>query len=113
LTHDEIKPFLDAAKGRKYITLFMLATMSGARQGELFGLKWSDVDWTKNQIHIQRTFNNQAWYDTKTANSNRKIDLGPSMMAELKRWRLACPPNELVTFKSVGKGRFQPAKLEC
>jgi hypothetical protein len=22
-------------------------------------------------------------------------------------------PNILVTFKSVGKGRFQPAKLEC
>jgi integrase len=95
LTHDEIRPFLEATKGWKYKTLFMLAIMSGARQGELFGLKWSDVDWVNNQIHIQRTFNNQAWYDTKTATSNRKIDLGPSMMAELKRWRLACPPNKL------------------
>jgi integrase len=53
------------------------------------------VDWQNNQIHIRRTFNNQAWYDTKTATSNRKIDLGPSMMAELKRWRLACRFNEL------------------
>lgn len=34
-------------------------------------------------------------YDTKTATSNCKIDLGPAMMAELKRLRLACPPNEL------------------
>ena len=94
-THEEIKPFLDVVKNRKYKTLFMLAIMSGARQGELFGLKWSDVDWQNNQLHIQRTFNNQAWYDTKTATSNRRIDLGPSMMAELKRWRVACPPNEL------------------
>ena len=47
LTHDEIKPFLEAVKGRKYKTLFMLAIMSGARQGELFGLKWSDVDWAE------------------------------------------------------------------
>ena len=95
LTHEEIKPLLEAVKGRKYKTLFMLAIMSGARQGELFGLKWSDVDWQNSQIHIQRTFNNQAWYDTKTATSNRRIDLGPATMKELKRWRLTCPQNEL------------------
>ena len=69
--------------------------MSGARQGELVGLKWTDVDWFNNQINIKRTFNNGSWYDTKTEASNRKIDLGPSMMAELKRWRVACPPNDL------------------
>jgi integrase len=58
-------------------------------------LKWSDVDWENNQIHIQRTFNNQRWYDTKTDASNRKIDLGPAMMKELISWKLACPPNDL------------------
>ncbi len=104
MTHEEIKPFLEAVKGRKYKTLFMLAIMSGARQGELLGLKWSDVDWDNNQIHIQRTFNNQAWYDTKTATSNRKIDLGPSMMTELKRWRLACPLSELNLMFPNGAG---------
>jgi integrase len=82
----------------------MLAIMSGARQGELFGLKWSDVDWANNQIHIQRAFNNQAWYETKTATSNRKIDLGPSMMTELKRWRLACPLSELNLMFPNGAG---------
>ena len=69
--------------------------MSGARQGELLGLKWSDVIWKDSQIHIQRTFNNQAWYKPKTRASNRKIDLGPSMMAELKKWKIACPSNKL------------------
>lgn len=69
--------------------------MSGARQGELFGLKWSDVDWENSPIHIQRIFNNQAWFDVKTDTSRRKIDLGPSTMAELKKWCVACPPNRL------------------
>ncbi|UCD31836.1 MAG: site-specific integrase, partial [Desulfobacterales bacterium] len=59
------------------------------------GLKWSDVDWENSQIHIQRTFNNQAWYDVKTETSDRKIDLGPVMMIELKKWKVACPPNDL------------------
>jgi integrase len=59
------------------------------------GLKWSDVDWPNNQIHIQRTFNNQSWYKPKSKASARKINLGPSMIRELKKWRLACPPSEL------------------
>ena len=95
LSIDEINAFLSAVGEPKYKTLFKLAIMSGARQGELLGLKWSDIDWVDNQIHIQRTFNNQAWYEPKTIESNRKIDIGPTMMAELKQWRLACPPNDL------------------
>jgi integrase len=93
LSPAEINSFLDAEKDTKYRTLFMLAIFSGARQGELLGLQWSDIEWQSNQIHIQRTFNNDNWYDVKTAASNRKIDIGPSMMAKLKEWKLACPPN--------------------
>jgi len=95
LTPTAINSLLDAVEDKKYKTLFRLATMSSARQGELSGLKWSDIDWQNSQIHIQRTFNNQEWYDVKTETSNRKIDLGPSMMAELRKWEIACPPNDL------------------
>ena len=95
LTPDEIKAFLDAVTNQKYHALFRLAIMSGARQGELLGLKWSDIDWEASQIRIERTFNNQAWYVAKTKASKRRIDLGPEMMAELKRWKLACMPSSL------------------
>ena len=94
LTPDEINAFLDAVTNQKYHALFRLAIMSGARQGELLGLKWSDIDWEASQISIERTFNNQAWYDVKTAASKRRIDLGPGMMAELRQWKLACLPNK-------------------
>jgi len=33
--------------------------------------------------------------DTKTETSNRNIGIGPSMMAELKKWKVACSPNKL------------------
>lgn len=91
----EIKTFLDEVKGHKYQTLFLLAIMSGARQGELLGLKWSEIDWKNNQIKIRRTFNCRKWYQPKTKASSREIDLGPTMMRELKKWKLACPVNEL------------------
>ncbi len=94
LTPEEIRAFLSAAKNPKYRTLFMLAVMSGARQGELLGLKWQDVDWQEKQIHIQRTFNHGKWYKPKSRNSDRRIDIGPEMSLELKKWKLQCPPNE-------------------
>ncbi|MDL2123801.1 MAG: site-specific integrase [Deltaproteobacteria bacterium] len=95
LTPDEIKAFLDTTTNQKYHTLFRLAIMSGARQGELLGLKWSDVDWEASQVRIERTFNHQEWYEVKTTTSKRRIDIGPGMIAELKKWKLACMPNKL------------------
>jgi integrase len=72
----EINSFLRAEGNPKYQTLFKLAIMSGARQGELLGLKWTDVDWFNCQIHIQRTFNEGKWFKPKSNASIRKIDLG-------------------------------------
>ena len=74
----EINDLINAVSDQKYKTLFMLAIMSGARQGELLGLKFSDIDWKNSQIHIQRTFNCQCWFDVKTETSNRKIDIDPA-----------------------------------
>jgi len=91
----QIKALIEAEPDFKHQTLFRLAIMSGARQGELLGLKWPDVDWENSQIHIQRTFNNFEWYELKTETSKRKIDIGPAMMTELKKWKLACPQSKL------------------
>lgn len=92
---DEITRLVEAAADQKVRTLFMLAALSGARQGELLGLKWADVDWENGQIHIQRTFNNRHWFEVKTKKSNRRIDLGPAMMKALADWKEACPATEL------------------
>ncbi len=95
LASEEINVFLDAESDLKYKTLLRLAIFSGARQGEILGLKWTDVDWFNNQIHVQRTYNHGKWYRPKSKTSNRKIDLGPTMMSELKKWKMACPPSNL------------------
>lgn len=95
LTPEQVAAFLGKVTEQKYRTLFMLAIFTGARQGELLGLKWSDVIWEKNQIHVQRSFNKGRFFATKTKGSNRKIDIGPATMTELKKWRLACPKNKL------------------
>ncbi|RJP83631.1 MAG: site-specific integrase [Desulfobacteraceae bacterium] len=80
---------------KKYYMLFKLAIFTGCRQGELLGLKWTDVLWTTSQIYIKRTFNKKAWYNPKTKTSIRKIDMGPSVLADLKQWQRECPKTEL------------------
>jgi len=105
LSPSDINILLESVSSPKFRMLFMLAIMSGARQGELFGLKWTDVDWFNKQIRIQRTYNFDTWYKPKSKTSNRKIDIGPSVMRELKAWKLACPPNalDLIFPNEVGK----------
>lgn len=112
LSGDEIKALLNATKQQKYRMLFTLAIMSGARQGELLGLKWPDVDWDSGQIHIQRTYNNGGWYDVKTTKSNRRVDIGPATMLELKRWKVACPPSRLkLVFPNEAGGPINATNL--
>jgi integrase len=95
LTPSQVKAFLDKTKGQKYRTMFMLAVFGGFRQGELLGLKLSDVDWANSQIHVQRTYTKGRFFTTKTRTSNRNVDIGPTVMTELKKWKLACPKNQL------------------
>ena len=95
LRPDEVRQFLNHVEELKYKTLFMLAIMSGARQGELLGLMWSDIDWYNSQVIIRRTFQHGRFYEPKSETSKRKIDLGPTIMAQLKKWKLACPPTDL------------------
>jgi len=113
LQPDEISAFLKSVSDPKYKTLFMLAIMSGGRQGELLGLKWSDIDWTNNQIHIQRTYTKGRWYRPKSKSSNRKVDLGPSMIRQLKKWKLACLPSilNLIFPNNAGKPMCQSHML--
>jgi integrase len=92
---DEIRCFLDNVDGEKYKTFFLLAVMSGARQGELIGLQWQDVDWHNSQIYIRRTYQRGKFFEPKSATSRRRIDLGPTVIKSLKKWKLACPPTEL------------------
>jgi integrase len=69
--------------------------MSGARQGELLGLKWSDLDLLNNQIHVQRTFTKERFFGTMPKYSRRKLYLGPMVMLELKKMKLAGPKSDL------------------
>ena len=61
----------------------------GLRVSEILGLKWSDIDWKKRTITIQRSAYRGAIEDTKTVSSNAILPLDPLLAGLLQKWRLA------------------------
>ena len=95
LAPNDILALTDAASDTKHKTLFMAAVTTGLRQGELLGLKWTDIDWFNSQIHVNRTYNHFRFYEPKTKTSKRRVDVPPQMIKQFQEWKLACPTNDL------------------
>ncbi len=55
LTRAEQRAFMEEAKNHKYYEQFAFILQTGLRYGELTGLKWSDIDFEKRNMRIQRS----------------------------------------------------------
>ncbi len=84
-----------------------MAILSGLRRGEIFGLKWSDIDFEKNQISVNRALFwklGKVWKDEekgylfvepKSKTSIRKVDMGQKLRRVLLEHRLRSPKSDL------------------
>lgn len=55
LSKEEQIDFFDACKGTFYEEAFTVAVLTGLRPGELFALRWQDIDLPARTIHVTRT----------------------------------------------------------
>ena len=79
----------------KYETYFKLVLATGLRRGEACGLKWSDINWRKRTIHVQRgvvklSHQESITKDPKTSSGDRMVYLSKEMCQLLKAWRKEC-----------------------
>jgi integrase len=88
----EVRAVVTAAEGQDptLAYLFLLAALTGARRGELCGLKWSDVDAEARTLTIERsvyeTKGGQGIKDTKNHQA-RRIGLDDLALDTLRRHR--------------------------
>jgi integrase len=68
-------------------TLIFLASVTGLRRGELFGLKWEDVDFEEAEMCIVRSVVDQVEGPPKTLASRRPIPMSSELAFALNSWR--------------------------
>lgn len=93
-TPDQIAKLLDAAEARgdRLVALWELAAYSGARQGELLGLQWADLDLDRATMTIRRTLidvlaGEPTYGEPKSETSRRTLSLPPEAVAALRAHR--------------------------
>jgi integrase len=70
-----------------YVFILCLAR-TGMRIGEVTAIQWIDIDFEKNYIIVRRNIPHHRQVETtKTAASQRKVDMSPELAAEFKRLR--------------------------
>ena len=92
LTEEQAQQLIIATENTRYGMLIYMALVTGMREGELLGLKWSDLDWTKGQLYIQRQLqmkkvNGSVMVPPKTKAGVRHIKLGPGTLGRLASHR--------------------------
>ena len=112
----EIRKLLDAVDPLSRTLIFLDAT-SGLRQSELFGLRWSDVDFMRDKIRVTRSVVAGVITNCKTECSMKPVPLCLLLADVLNRWKAEAPysgPDDWVFASSCSRGK-RPiwAKLSC
>jgi len=68
-------------------TLALVHAATALRPEEAFGLKWMDIDWRKNQIHVRRAWSKGKLTEGKTPNSLAPVPMHPALAQYLMAWR--------------------------
>jgi integrase len=87
LDGEQLAALCRAATSEQDAALFLTAAMSGLRQGELRALRWRDVDFAGNRLHVRRSARTGAGGAVKAPKSGRvrSVPLVPQVAAALAR----------------------------
>jgi integrase len=85
----QVNQFLVAAIGSPFEGLYHVAVKVGLRQGELLGLKWSDLQWGSGRLYIRRQLQDvrgegRIFQEPKTRSGLRTIQLGEGTLHVLR-----------------------------
>lgn len=88
LTAPQAQRLLDSLADHRLYALYFLALTYGMRQGELIGLRWTDIDLEKREIHIRtqlhRRHKQVRRTKPKTTKSRRTLLVDDTTVAVLK-----------------------------
>lgn len=93
LNEEEVARLLAEAQRRSPLlwTVLRTALFTGLRKGELFGLRWSDVDLARGVLYVRRSY-----HQTPKSGRSRVVPLHPELSSILQLHRAQPASSELV-----------------
>jgi integrase len=92
LSPTQVRALLEAARGTRNEALYVVAVHAGLRQGELLGLKWTDVDLEAGKLSVRRslkvTDDGLDFGSPKNNASRRSVPLNKTAVSALKAHRV-------------------------
>lgn len=87
LSKTEVDVLLSEARKveHRFYDAWVLAVLTGMRSGELYALKWTDLDFEGDKLHVVRAWNSKNGFGETKSAKHRVVP----MAAELKRHLLA------------------------
>jgi integrase len=74
----------DADMRRVERAMYLTAAMTGLRQGELFALRWMDIDWLARKVRVRRNYVRGTFGTPKSKRSSRAVPLADRVARELE-----------------------------
>ena len=74
----------DADMRRVERAMYLTAAMTGLRQGELFALRWMDIDWLARKVRVRRSYVRGSFGTPKSKRSSRAVPLADRVARELE-----------------------------
>ncbi len=101
---DQVDALVEHARPGPYEALdramYVTATMTGIREGELIALRWRDVDWPASAIRVRSNYVLNEFGTPKSKRSSRSIPMADDVAAQLDRFYKACgkPADDALVF---------------
>ncbi len=107
-----VRAFIPAQIGRLIVEadrdtmlLIQFAASTGMRIGEIFGLRWLDVDLDGARVAVRQQYSHGQFSELKTENARRDIPLPTGLINPLREWKLRQPNGVLgLVFPSATGG---------
>jgi integrase len=112
LSREEVMTLVGEANSEQDATLYLTAAFTGLRMGELLALRWRDVDFELDAVHVRRSFTGGR-EDTPKSGRERTVPMATEVAQALARLsqRASSTEDEDLVFCGKLGGHLSPSKL--
>lgn len=98
LTRQEVQKLFAEAKicNHRFYPVWVCATMTGMRSGELIALKWTDIDFDSKMLSVTKQWTQKNGLGPTKTKQHRKVPISDELLRFLKSLRLQAGSSEYV-----------------